>query len=71
MMKRSTALWILAAVLAGTAGLAGNRLAFSEEEDTVQIKKDINAIFLGQQTILTELKAIREELNVVKIRCSS
>lgn len=70
-MKRVTALLAVAAVLTGAAILTGNRAAFSEGTELTQIKKDLAALIDSQQTILQELKAIREELNVVKIRCSS
>ena len=71
MKKHLSAALIAVTALAGAAGVVGSRLAYSEEIDTKQLQKDIEALVLGQQTILAELKSLKEELNVVKIRCSS
>ncbi len=67
-MKRALAVLTAAGLIAGL-GLATS--AISDETEYSQLKKDIAKLTAGQQMILDELKAIREELHIVKIRCSS
>lgn len=67
-MKRAATVLLAAGLIAGL-GLATS--ALSDETEYSQLKKDIAKLMQGQQTILDELKAIREELHIVKIRCSS
>lgn len=67
-MKRALAVLTAAGLIAGL-GLATS--ALSDETEFFQLKKDIAKLSQGQQAILDELKAIREELHIVKIRCSS
>ncbi len=67
-MKRALAVLTAAGLIAGL-GLATS--AISDETEYSQLKKDIAKLTAGQLMILDELKAIREELHIVKIRCSS
>jgi hypothetical protein len=67
-LKRAAAVLAAAGVIAGL-GLATS--ALSDETDYSRLKMDIAKLMQGQQTVLDELKAIREELHIVKIRCSS
>lgn len=66
-MKRAVLILTFAAALAVT-GLATS--AFSEDSGLSELKRDLAKLAEGQRTILKELQAIREELNIVKIRCS-
>lgn len=74
MKKHISAVLLGVALLVGVAGVLGGRMAHSaeaEEVDVKQLKKDIEALLQGQTIILSELKGLKEELNIVKIRCSS
>lgn len=69
-MKRAGLLLLgLAAVIA--AASATVRAADVADADLAQIKKDIGKLLGNQTLILQELKDIRAELDVVRIRCSS
>ena len=47
------------------------RAADSGETDLAAIKKTLATVLANQQTMLEELKFLKEELYIVKIRCSS
>ena len=68
-MKRLLFLAVAAAAL-GVAAVSV-RAADSGEADLTAIKKDIRTLLANQQSMLQELKSLREELDIVKIRCSS
>ncbi|MBP9732752.1 MAG: hypothetical protein KBD07_00065 [Candidatus Omnitrophica bacterium] len=66
-MKRAA--WVLlAGLFIAAAGLTTN--AFSQETDLSSLKKEIAKLIQGQQTILAELKSIKDELYIIKIRSS-
>ena len=71
MKKHVSAGLIGVMVLVGAAGVLGSRFAYSQDIDTKQLQKDIDALIEGQKTILAEIQTLKEELNIVKIRCSS
>lgn len=67
-MKRSWTLLAGAAVFV-VAGLATS--AFSQDAELALLRQEIAKLVKGQEAILKELQVVREELNIVKIRCSS
>ena len=70
-MKKTLILASVASVAAVLTLAAGAGAARSEGDELARIQKDIASLVEGQKTILRELSNIREELNIVKIRCSS
>ena len=66
-MKRAA--WVLlAGLFIAAAGMTTT--AFSQDTDLSSLKKEIAKLAQGQQTILAELKSIKDELYIIKIRSS-
>ncbi len=69
-MKRAG--WLLLVLAAAAAvGTASVRAADVPDAELAQIKKDIGTLIKSQADIAQQLKDIREQLDIVRIRCSS
>jgi hypothetical protein len=67
-MKRLGFFLCAAAIAAVSVTAMTAHTAFSDDNEIAGLKKDIQKILLGQAEILKEIAALREDINIVKIR---